>query len=167
MITAHNALSIRRRGSSNSGKNDPVHSLGIPTSTSPAGVDTSLGRCPLRCAVRSGVRSPGSAPIRADSSASINSCSAVATISARRGGQRGVGAGQLIGEFGQGRLQVGHRVEPRCVGASEIRTVAPPIPLKAGRPVPTPLSGTHRAENVGRRFRSADLASILAVLMSR
>src|SRR4051794_38130047 len=45
MITAHEALSIRRRGSSNSGKNEPVRSLGIPTSTSPAGVDTSFGRC--------------------------------------------------------------------------------------------------------------------------
>jgi hypothetical protein len=63
MITAHNALSIRRRGSSNSGKKDPLPQLGDPDLHVPAGVDTSLERWPLRCAVRSGVRSPGSAPI--------------------------------------------------------------------------------------------------------
>jgi hypothetical protein len=41
MITAHSALSIRRRGSSNSGKNDPARSFGIPT-RSPAGVDNNV-----------------------------------------------------------------------------------------------------------------------------
>ncbi len=35
MITAHNARSTRRRGSSSSGKKLPVRSFGIPTSTSP------------------------------------------------------------------------------------------------------------------------------------
>jgi hypothetical protein len=78
MITAHKARSIRRRGSSSSGKNEPERSFGIPISTSPAGVDTSFGRCPLRCATRSGVRSPGAAPIVAVNSASINSCKAAA-----------------------------------------------------------------------------------------
>ena len=82
MITAHRALSIRRRGSSSSGKNDPLRSLGMPTSTSPAGVDSSLGRCPLRRLLRVGVRSPWSAPILADTSASISSCRAVPRISA-------------------------------------------------------------------------------------
>ena len=42
MITAHNALSIRRRGSNSSGKKLPVRSFGIPISTSPAGVDNSF-----------------------------------------------------------------------------------------------------------------------------
>ena len=81
MITAHNARSILRRGSSNSGKNEPSRSLGMPTSTSPAGVDTNFGRCPLRCVNRAGVRSPGSAPIVAVSSVSISSCKAAATMS--------------------------------------------------------------------------------------
>ena len=48
MIIAHNALLIRRRGSNNSGKNDPFRSFGIPTVISPAGVETSLSRCPFR-----------------------------------------------------------------------------------------------------------------------
>ena len=82
MITAHRALSIRRRGSSSSGKKLPVRSLGIPISMSPAGVDTSFGRCPLRCATRAGVRSPGAAPMRAVSSASTSSWIAAARISA-------------------------------------------------------------------------------------
>ena len=81
MITAHNARSTRRRGSSSSGKNLPVRSFGMPTSTSPAGVDSSFGRCPLRSAVRSGERSPGAAPISAVSSASINSCNAAVRMS--------------------------------------------------------------------------------------
>ena len=41
-----------------------------------------MERCPLRCAVRVGTRSPGAAPIRPVSSSSISSCSAVARISA-------------------------------------------------------------------------------------
>jgi hypothetical protein len=81
MITAHRALSIRRRGSSNSGKNEPRRSLGIPISTSPPGVEISFGRCPLRCVTRSLVRSPGPAPIVAVSSASINSCNATVRMS--------------------------------------------------------------------------------------
>jgi hypothetical protein len=81
MITAHNARSTRRRGSSSSGKKLPERSFGIPTSTSPPGVDSSFGRCPLRRAVRSGERSPGAAPIKMVSSASINSCSAAVRMS--------------------------------------------------------------------------------------
>lgn len=48
MITACRATSIRRRGSSRLGKNEPDRSLGILTSTSPAVVDTVLGRVPAR-----------------------------------------------------------------------------------------------------------------------
>jgi hypothetical protein len=44
MITACNALSIRRRRSNSDGKNDPARSLGIATSMSQAVVDTVLGR---------------------------------------------------------------------------------------------------------------------------
>ena len=39
MITPHNALSTRRRGSNRDGKNDPARSSGIRNSRSPAGVD--------------------------------------------------------------------------------------------------------------------------------
>jgi hypothetical protein len=81
MITAHNALSIRRRGSSNSGKKLPVRSFGMPISRSPAGVDNSFGRCPFRNAERAGVCSPGAAPITPVSSASISSWSAAARMS--------------------------------------------------------------------------------------
>ena len=42
MITAHNALSIGRRGSDNPGKKLPWRSLGIPISTSPPGVESAL-----------------------------------------------------------------------------------------------------------------------------
>ena len=56
-ITAYRALSTRRRGWSRDGKNDPVRSLGMASSTSPAVVATVLRRLPLRLLVRSGVRS--------------------------------------------------------------------------------------------------------------
>ena len=81
MITAHRARSMRRRGSNSSGKKLPVRSLGMPTSTSPAGVDNTFERWPMHCATRSGVRSPGAAPIVAVNSASINSCNAAARMS--------------------------------------------------------------------------------------
>ena len=55
-ITAYRALSTRRRGWSREGKNDPVRSLGMASSTSPAVVATVLRRLPLRLLVRSGVR---------------------------------------------------------------------------------------------------------------
>ena len=42
MITAHNALSIRRRGSSRSGTSDPVRSFAIAMSTSLAGAVNSF-----------------------------------------------------------------------------------------------------------------------------
>lgn len=42
MITAHNALSIGRRGFNNLGKKLPWRSLGIPISTSPPGVESTL-----------------------------------------------------------------------------------------------------------------------------
>ena len=63
MITAHNARSTRRRGSSSDGKNDPTRTLGIRSSTSPAGVDNIRGRAPLRWFDRVSVRSCGPAPI--------------------------------------------------------------------------------------------------------
>ena len=56
-ITAYRALSTLRRGWSREGKNDPVRSLGIASSTSPAVVATVLGLVPLRLLVRCGVRS--------------------------------------------------------------------------------------------------------------
>ena len=56
-ITAYRALSTRRRGWSREGKNDPVRSSGMASSTSPAVVATVLGLVPLRRLVRCGVRS--------------------------------------------------------------------------------------------------------------
>ena len=56
-ITAYRALSTRLRGWSRDGKNDPVRSLGMASSTSPAVVATVLRRLPLRLLVRCGVRS--------------------------------------------------------------------------------------------------------------
>ena len=56
-ITAYRALSTLRRGWSREGKNDPVRSLGMASSTSPAVVATVLGLVPLRRLVRCGVRS--------------------------------------------------------------------------------------------------------------
>ena len=56
-ITAYRALSTRRRGWSRDGKKDPVRSLGMASSTSPAVVATVLGLVPLRLLVRCGVRS--------------------------------------------------------------------------------------------------------------
>ena len=72
MITAHNALSIRRRGSSNSGKKLPVRSFGMPISTSPAGVDKQLRPVPVpqRRTVRRSFAGCGTADV---SSASISS----------------------------------------------------------------------------------------------
>ena len=55
-ITAYRALSTLRRGWSRDGKNDPVRSLGMAGSTSPAVVATVLGLVPLRRLVRCGVR---------------------------------------------------------------------------------------------------------------
>ena len=51
------ALSTRLRGWSREGKNEPVRSLGMASSTSPAVVATVLGLVPLRRLVRCGVRS--------------------------------------------------------------------------------------------------------------
>ena len=48
---------MRRRGSSSDGKNDPSRSLGIRSSTSPALVDNSRARLPLRWVVRLAERS--------------------------------------------------------------------------------------------------------------
>ena len=56
-ITTYRALSTLRRGWSREGKNEPVRSLGMASSTSPAVVATVLRRLPLRLLVRSGVRS--------------------------------------------------------------------------------------------------------------
>jgi membrane protein YdbS with pleckstrin-like domain len=56
VITACNALSMRRRRSSSERKNDPTRSLGILTSMSPEVVETVLARCPLRWVPRSSDR---------------------------------------------------------------------------------------------------------------
>src|SRR3982074_145079 len=57
ITTAHNAWSIRRRGSSSDGKKVPSRSFGMRRDTSPALVDNNLGLLPLRCVTRSSVRS--------------------------------------------------------------------------------------------------------------
>jgi hypothetical protein len=57
MTTAHSARSMRRRGSSSEGKKLPWRSLGMASSTSPALVDSSLARLPMRWVVRFSVRS--------------------------------------------------------------------------------------------------------------
>jgi len=51
ITTACSATSIRRRGASSEGKNDPCRSFGIFTVRSPVVVATSLSRVPLRTAV--------------------------------------------------------------------------------------------------------------------
>jgi hypothetical protein len=56
MTTAYRARSMRRRRSSRLGKNEPSRSLGMPSSTSPAGVDSNLERWPLRWVRRVSVR---------------------------------------------------------------------------------------------------------------
>jgi hypothetical protein len=65
------AFYARRRRSSRLGKNDPARSLGMRSSKSPAVVDSTRGRCPLRCPSRVSVRWCGAAPITAVSSASM------------------------------------------------------------------------------------------------
>ncbi len=57
ITTAHNAWSMRRRGSNNDRKKVPSRSFGIRSATSPALVDNNRGRLPLRCVTRSSVRS--------------------------------------------------------------------------------------------------------------
>ena len=62
---------MRRRRSRIEGKNEPLRSLGILSSMSPAFVDSILGRCPFRLFVLVIVRSWGSAPITSVASMSI------------------------------------------------------------------------------------------------
>lgn len=63
---------MRRRRSSRLGKNEPSRNLGIPSSTSPAGVDSSLAQWPLRWVIRVSVRWWGPAPMKAVASASMS-----------------------------------------------------------------------------------------------
>lgn len=72
MTTANSARSMRRRRSNRLGKNEPWRSLGMASSTSPAAVDNSLGRCPLRCVVRVSARSWRPAPMKEVASDSIS-----------------------------------------------------------------------------------------------
>ena len=67
---------MRRRGSRIEGKKLPLRSFGIPSWRSPALVDRTRGRCPLRCVRARSARSHGSAPIASGASSSINCCSA-------------------------------------------------------------------------------------------
>ena len=108
MTTAHRARSMRRRGSSSAGKKLPSRSLGMASSTSPALVDSSRARLPLRCVrarrrcARSGRRrSPGSP--RARSAPAARSC-----IASRDEVDVAAGA-QRVEQLGQGRLVEGHR----------------------------------------------------------
>ena len=80
MTTANSARSMRRRRSSTEGKKLPRRSLGMASSTSPALVDNSRGRCPLRWFVRDSERSWGSAPISSVASDSISACSTSSTL---------------------------------------------------------------------------------------
>jgi hypothetical protein len=77
ITTACSATSMRRRGASSDGKNDPERTFGIFTVRSPAVVATSLSRVPLRWVVRLSVRSCGPAPMCAVASASTSACSIV------------------------------------------------------------------------------------------
>lgn len=76
------ALEILRRRSRTEGKNEPRRSSGVLSATSPAVVDTSRGRCPLRRLVRPSVRSWGAAPTASVASASSASTRAWSTSSA-------------------------------------------------------------------------------------
>ena len=74
MITACNALSMRRRRSSSEGKNDPTRSFGDLDLDVPGGGRDRLGSVPV--AVGAAVRTVGRpAPIFSVASASINACS--------------------------------------------------------------------------------------------
>src|SRR3954447_16491948 len=79
ITTACSATSIRRRGASRDGKNDPARTFGIFTVRSPAEVATSFSRVPLRCIIRVSVRSCGPAPMCAVASASMTACSIVSS----------------------------------------------------------------------------------------
>ena len=57
MTTAPSARSMRRRGSSIDADNEPLRSLGILNSTSPAWAASSRGLCPLRSFTRASLRS--------------------------------------------------------------------------------------------------------------
>src|SRR3954451_19831129 len=75
---------MRRRGSRMTGKNDPLRSLGIRSSTSPAWVASNRSRAPLRSVTRDSDRSYLGAPIRSVASASISSCITIRTDSRTR-----------------------------------------------------------------------------------
>lgn len=98
---------MRRRGSRISGKKLPLRNFGIPTCRSPALVDNTLDRHPLRCETRSGERSQRSAPIASTASSSINSWSAQTgqltdQVRALPNSERGE-------QFFYGRLRQSHR----------------------------------------------------------
>ena len=64
---------MRRRGSSRDGKKLPSRSLGMRSSTSPALVESSRVRLPLRWVVRASLRSNRAAPIERPASRSMSS----------------------------------------------------------------------------------------------
>jgi hypothetical protein len=74
-VHSDNRLLVQRRGSRIAGKNDPLRSFAIRSCTSPACVDSSRSREPLRSVTRLSERSYRSAPIRSAASISISSCS--------------------------------------------------------------------------------------------
>lgn len=74
-VPATGAGSTRRRGSSRPGKELPFRNLKALTSTSPAGVDTVLGRDPFRVPLRLSERSQRPEPRQAVGPASMDPCS--------------------------------------------------------------------------------------------
>src|SRR3989442_155195 len=107
MTTAHRARSIRRRGSSNAGKNEPERSLGMRSSTSPALVDSSrppaaiaVGRALVAPLVASGANRLGG--LELDELLEHERHRLAQDVLAAAGADR-------VEQLGQGRLWQGHR----------------------------------------------------------
>ena len=128
---AYRALSTRRRGWSREGKKDPVRSLGMANSTSPAVVASFLGLVPLRLLVRSGVRDVA---LRADHGGGLGINQAPATRPEADDGTHPsskIGVGQdFPDQRGHGPLVTGHRGRTPCESWSKNRapTMPPPMP---------------------------------------
>jgi hypothetical protein len=107
MTTVNRAESMRRRRSRRDGKKLPVRSLRILSCTSPAVVDNSRGRWPLRWVVRPELRSWGGGP---DDGGGFGFDELLEDP--LQGSADGVGhlpGAQRLEELGQVRLSGGHR----------------------------------------------------------